>query len=144
MSIMKSLRFLLPACCLLPFTRAVAAEPALEALLPLKPEIRKIFDRSCVMCHGEVIDGEKEIRGDLDLSTDGEIRDTLLEVGRMKQYILEDKMPHKPKLGRRLRNDPKMQERLTTLKADYDKNGDKAVLLEWLKDVIATTGEKKE
>jgi hypothetical protein len=62
----------------------------------------------------------------------------------MKQYILEDKMPHKPKLGRRLRNDPQLQERLTALKADYDKNGDKAVLLEWLKDVVATTGEKKE
>ncbi len=128
----------------LPVAGTFAAEPALEKLLPLKPEIRKIFDQSCVMCHGEVIDGQQEIRDDLDLSTDEAIRSTLPEVGRLKQYVLEDTMPHKPKLGRRLRGDPKMQERLTALKADYDKHGDKAVLLAWLKDVVATTGEKKE
>jgi hypothetical protein len=123
---------------------ASAAQPALEALLPVKPEIRKILDNSCVMCHGEVIDGQAETRDDVDLSTDDAIRSTVGEIGRFKQYVLEDKMPHKPKLSRRLRNDPKMQERLTALKADYDKNGEKAVLLEWLKDVTATTGEKKE
>jgi len=128
----------------LPAAFAAAAEPALEARLPLKPEIRKIFNQSCVLCHGEVINGEQETRGDLDLSTDEAIRSTLPEIGRLKQYTLEDKMPHKPKLSRRLRNDPKMQERLTALKADYDKNGEKAVLLEWLQDVTATTGEKKE
>lgn len=128
----------------LPAGFAAAAEPALEKLLPLKPEIRKIFDNSCIMCHGEVINGEKEIRDDLDLTTDEMIRTTLPEVGRLKQYILEDKMPHKPRLSRRLRNDEKAQARLTALKADYDKNGEKAVLLEWLKDVTATTGEKKK
>ena len=128
----------------LPAALLPAAQPALEVLLPVKPEIRKILDRSCVMCHGEVIDGQAETRDDVDLSTDETIRDTVGEVGRLKQYILEDKMPHKPKLSRRLRNDPKHQERLTALRADYDKNGEKAVLLEWLKDVVATTGEKKE
>lgn len=128
----------------LPATFAPAAEPALEALLPVKPEVRKILNQSCVMCHGEVIDGQAETRDDVDLSTDEAIRNTVGEIGRFKQYIVEDKMPHKPKLSRRLRNDPKMQERLTALKADYDKHGEKAVLLEWLKDVVATTGEKKE
>lgn len=123
---------------------AFAAEPALEKRLPLKPEIRKIFDNSCVMCHGEVINGEKEIRGDVDLSNDAEIKSTVTEIGRLKQYILEDKMPQKPKLSRRLRNDPALQERLTKLKADYEKNGEKAVLLAWLDDVTATTGDKKD
>lgn len=139
-------RLLLPAALLFAFSvRAVAApEPALEARLPLKPEIRKVLDNSCVFCHGEVINGEKEIRGDLDLSTDAEIRNTLTEIGRFKQYILEDKMPHKPRLSRRLRNDPAMQERLTALRAAYDKNGEKEVLLKWLDDVVATTGEKPD
>jgi len=124
--------------------RSLAAEPALEARLPLKPEIRKILDNSCVMCHGEVIDGKKEIRGDVDLTTDADIKATVLEIGRFKQYILEDKMPHKPKLSRRLRENAALQERLTKLRADYDANGEKAVLLAWLDDVVATTGEKKD
>ena len=142
---MKSFRPLLLALSLIyPTTRVLATEAALEKLLPTPPEIRKILDRSCVMCHGEVIDGQQEIRDDLDLSTDDAIRKTMPEVGRLKQYVLEDTMPRKPKLGRRLRNDPKMQERLTALKADYEKSGDKAVLLAWLKDVVATTGEKKK
>ena len=128
----------------LPAAGAFATEAALEKLLPTPPAIRKILDRSCVMCHGEVIDGQQEIRDDLDLSTDDAIRQTMPEVGRLKQYILEDTMPRKPKLGRRLRNDPKLQERLTALKADFEKSGDKAVLLEWLKDIKATTGEKKK
>jgi len=128
----------------LPAALLPAAQPALEALLPVKPEIRKILDQRCVMCHGEVIDGQQETRDDVDLSTDDAIRNTVTEVGRLKQYILEDKMPHMPKLSRRLRNDPKLQDRLAALRADYDKNGEKAVLLEWLKDVVATTGEKKE
>lgn len=142
---MKSFRSLLLALfVILPAARVLAAQPALEALLPVKPEIRQILNQSCVMCHGEVIDGQQETRDDVDLSTDDTIRNTVTEVGRLKQYILEDKMPHKPKLSRRLRNDPKYQDRLTALRADFDKNGEKAVLLEWLKDVVATTGEKKE
>ena len=124
--------------------RSFAAEPALEARLPLKPEIRKILDNSCVMCHGEVIDGKKETRGDVDLSTDADIKATVDEIGRFKQYILEDKMPQKPKLSRRLRENADLQAHLTKLRADYDKNGDKAVLLKWLDDVVATTGEKKK
>ena len=124
--------------------RSLAAEPALEARLPLKPEIRKILDNSCVMCHGEVIEGKKETRGDVDLGTDADIKATVLEIGRFKQYILEDKMPHKPKLSRRLRENVALQERLTKLRADYDANGEKAVLLAWLDDVVATTGEKKD
>ncbi len=129
---------------LLPLVRAAAAEPALQALLPVKPEVRKILNQSCVMCHGEVIDGQQETRDDVDLSTDDAIRNTVEEVGRLKQYILEDTMPHKPKLSRRLRNDPKLQERLAAVKAGFDQHGEKAVLLEWLKDVVATTGEKKD
>ncbi len=121
---------------------ARAAEPALLARLPLKPEIRQIFDRSCVMCHGEVINGEKETRGDVDLSTDAEIKATVPEIGRMKQYILEDKMPQKPKLSRRLRNDAEQQARLDKLRATYAASTDKEVLLQWLADVTATTGEK--
>jgi len=137
-------RLLVPALLVSLSSSAFAAEPALEARLPLKPEIRKIFDNSCVMCHGEVIEGKKETRGDVDLSTDAEIKATLVEIGRLKQYIVEDKMPHKPKLSRRLRENAALQERLTQLRADYDKNGEKAVLVAWLDDVVATTGEKKE
>jgi len=122
--------------------RSLAVEPALEARLPLKPEIRQILDRSCVMCHGEVIDGKKETRDDVDLSTDAAIKDTVDEIGRFKQYILEDKMPQKPKLSKRLRENAELQARLTKLRADYDANGEKAVLLAWLDDVVATTGEK--
>ena len=96
------------------------------------------------MCHGEVIEGKKETRGDVDLGTDADIKATVLEIGRFKQYILEDKMPHKPKLSRRLRENVALQERLTKLRADYDANGEKAVLLAWLDDVVATTGEKKD
>ena len=124
--------------------RSLAAEPALEARLPLKPEIRKIFDNSCVICHGEVIDGKKETRGDVDLSTDATIKDTVTEIGRLKQYILEDKMPQKPKLSKRLRENADLQARLAKIRADYDANGEKAVLLAWLDDVVATTGEKKD
>ena len=141
---MSPTRLLVPALLVSLSSSAFAAEPALEARLPLKPEIRKIFDNSCVMCHGEVIEGKKETRGDVDLSTDAEIKATLVEIGRLKQYIVEDKMPHKPKLSRRLRENAALQERLTQLRADYDKNGEKAVLVAWLDDVVATTGEKKE
>ncbi len=128
----------------LPAAGAFAVEPELAARLPLKPEIRKILDNSCVICHGEVINGKKETRGDVDLSTDEDIKATVTEIGRFKQYILEDKMPNKPKLSRRLRDDAALQERLTKLKADYEKNGEKAVLLAWLEGVTATTGEKKD
>lgn len=138
-------RLLLPALLItLPAVSTLAIEPELAARLPLKPEIRKVLDNSCVFCHGEVINGKKEIRGDVDLSTDEAIKDTVTEIGRFKQYILEDKMPNKPKLSRRLREDTALQDRLTKLRADYEKHGEKAVLLAWLEGVTATTGEKKD
>ena len=138
-------RLLIPALLLaLRATRALAIEPELAARLPLKPEIRQILDNSCVMCHGEVINGKKETRGDVDLSSDDAIRSTVDEIGRFKQYILEDKMPNKPKLSKRLREDLALQERLKKLKAAYEKNGEKAVLLAWLEGVTATKGEKKD
>ena len=122
----------------------LAAEATIDSLVPLKPEVRKVINESCVMCHGEVIDGEKELRDDIDFSTDEALRATLPSAGKLKQVISEDKMPHKPRLSRRLRNDPKQQERLTALRAHYDKEGHKAVLLEWLKDITATTGDDKK
>jgi hypothetical protein len=135
---------LLPALLLaLPAAR-LPADAVVDSLLPLKPEVRKVINESCVMCHGEVIDGEKELRDDIDLSTDDAIRTTLPSAGKLKQVLAEDKMPHKPRLSRRLRNDTKQQERLTALRAHYDQAGHKAILLEWLKDVTATTGDDKK
>lgn len=122
----------------------LCADPVVDSLVPLKPEVRKVFNESCVMCHGEVFDGEKETRDDIDYSTDETLRTTLTSAGKLKQVILEDKMPHKPRLSRRLRNNAALQERLTALRANYDKAGHKAILLDWLKDVTATTSEKKE
>ena len=123
---------------------ALSANPAVDGLLPLKPEVRKVIDASCVMCHGEVFDGEKEVRDDIDFTTDDLLRRTLPDAGKLKQVILEDKMPHKPRLSRRLRNNTEVQARLDAIRATYDKEGHKAVLLEWLKDVTATTGDAKK
>ena len=136
-------RLLVPATLLLTAS-ALSANPAVDSLLPLKPEVRKVLDASCVMCHGEVFDGDKETRDDIDFSTDELLRRTLPDVGKLKQVILEDKMPHKPRLSRRLRNNTEAQARLEALRATYDKEGHKAVLLEWLKDVTATTGNAKK
>jgi hypothetical protein len=136
-------RLLVPATLVLTAS-ALSANPAVDGLLPLKPEVRKVIDASCVMCHGEVFDGEKEVRDDIDFSTDALLRRTLPDAGKLKQVILEDKMPHKPRLSRRLRNNTEVQARLEALRATYDKEGHKAVLLEWLKDVTATTGDSKK
>lgn len=122
----------------------LSADATVDSLLPLKPEVRKVLNESCVMCHGEVIDGEKEIRDDIDYSTDETLRATLPNAGKLKQVILEDKMPHKPRLSRRLRNNTVIQERLTALRANYDASGHKAILLDWLKDVTATTSDDKK
>ena len=124
-------------------TTRLSADAVVDSLLPIKPEVRKVLNESCVMCHGEVIDGEKETRDDLDYSTDETFRTTLANAGKLKQVILEDKMPHKPRLSRRLRNNPELQARLTTLRENYNSAGHKAVLLDWLKDVTATTGDDK-
>ena len=125
-------------------TTRLSADAVVDSLLPIKPEVRKVLNESCVMCHGEVIDGEKETRDDLDYSTDETFRTTLANAGKLKQVILEDKMPHKPRLSRRLRNNVQAQEQLTALRAAYDQQGHKAILLDWLKDVTATTGDDKK
>jgi hypothetical protein len=124
---------------LLSSSAAFAADAAaFDAVLPLPANVRQVLDQRCVMCHGEVIDGKAEIREDLDLSTDEAIRATLSEPGRMKEVIAKDEMPHKAKLSFRLRKDPKMKERLESIKSEYDKNAEKEVLMAWLKDVVAT------
>ncbi len=122
----------------------LAADPVVDSLVPLKPEVRKVLNESCVMCHGEVINGEKETRDDIDYSTDDALRATLTSAGKLKQVILEDKMPHKPRLSRRLRDNAELQARLTALRDTYNKEGHKQVLLDWLKDVTATTGDDKK
>ena len=144
--------FLVPTLALFISHSAVhAAEGAgLDTLLPLPKDVRQILDQRCVMCHGEVYDGKAEVREDLNLSTDDTIRETLAEPGRLKEVLTKDQMPHKAKLSFRLRRNPEMKARLEAIKADYDKNGEKAVLLAWLKDVVATEtpedgkDEKKE
>ena len=126
-------------------SQLVANDAALDSLLPLPKDVRKILDQRCVMCHGEVINGKAEIREDLDLSTDEAIRETLSEPGRLKEMIVKDKMPKTAKLSFRLRRDPNLKERLESLKADYESSGEKKILLAWLKDVVATeTPEKDE
>jgi hypothetical protein len=125
-------------------TTGLAADPVVDTLLPLKPEVRRVIDQSCIMCHGEVIDGDRETRDDIDFTTDATLKLTLPSAGKLKQVVLEDKMPHKPRLSRRLRDNPQHQERLTALRATYDREGHKAILLEWLKDVTATTGDDKK
>jgi hypothetical protein len=109
-----------------------AADPAIEALLPLAPEIRQIMDQRCVMCHGEVIDGQVEIREDLDLSTDDKMRETLISVKALVDVIAEGKMPHEAKLSFRLRRNPQMQDRLKTIKEQFDAEGEQQKLLAWL------------
>lgn len=124
---------------LLSCSSAFAADAAaFDAVLPLPANVRQVLDQRCVMCHGEVIEGKAEIREDLNLSTDEAIRATLSEPGRMKEVIAKDEMPHKAKLSFRLRKDPKMKERLESIKTEYDKNAEKEVLMAWLKDVVAT------
>jgi hypothetical protein len=124
----------------------LAADPVVNTLLPLKPEVRKIMDQSCVFCHGATHNGQKETRDDVDLSSDETIRATVANAGKMKYVLQNDKMPHKVRLSKRLRDDPKLQEELAALRANYDASGSKAVLLAWLKDVTAATEEemKKE
>ena len=104
--------------------RAAAGNPA-DVLMPIPAEAREIFNQSCVMCHGEVIDGKAEIREDLDMSTDEKLRETLMDPQKLRELIESGEMPHKAKLSFRLRKQPPMQERLEALKADYEKNGSK-------------------
>ena len=125
-------------------TAAYAADSGVTGLLPLKPEVRKVMDQSCVICHGEVFDGEKETRDDVDLTSDETIRDTVTNAGKLKLVIENGKMPHKTKLSRRLRGDAKLQERLTAIRTEYDATHSKEILLTWLKDVVAAKEEEKK
>ena len=137
---------LAPALALLVFNSPAfaAAGAEYDNLLPLPKDVRQILDQRCVMCHGEVIDGKAEIREDLDMSTDQAIRETLSEPGRLKEVLAKDEMPHKAKLSFRLRRNPEMKERLETIKAEFDKNAEKQVLMAWLKDVVATETPDEE
>jgi mono/diheme cytochrome c family protein len=133
------------AIALLTLTSAqLSADAAFDGLLPLKPEVRQVIDQSCVMCHGEEHNGEKETRDDVDLSSDENIRATVPNVGKMKLVIENGKMPHKVRLSRRLRNDTAVQQRLTDLRANYDQAGHKEILLAWLKDVTTAKEEEKK
>ncbi|HEY8993285.1 MAG TPA: hypothetical protein VIM71_01255 [Lacunisphaera sp.] len=121
-----------------------ANDPVVATLLPLKPEVRKVIDESCIICHGAVINGEKEMRDDVDLTSDESIRDTVPNAGKLKLVIQNGKMPHKMRLSKRLRNDEALQQRLAAIRANYDKEGQKEILLAWLKDVTAAKEEEKK
>ena len=110
--------------------------------------MREIFNQSCVRCHGEVIDGKPEIREDLDLSTDEQLRQTLSAAETLRDVIITGEMPHDAKLSFRLRKQPEMQNRLKQLKADYDAQGSQQQLLAWLENVLgpapANAGESRK
>lgn len=117
-------------------TLAARADDAADALLPTPPEVRQVLDQRCVFCHGEVIDGEAEIREDLDLSSDAKIRETMGHIGDFVEMIETGEMPHEAKLSFRLRKNPEMRARLDAIKKAYDENGEKEVLLAWLKKAL--------
>lgn len=123
-----------------------AVDASADALFPLPEKVRQIMNQRCVMCHGEEYAGKAELREDLDLSTDDKIRETLSEMGRLKEVIAKNEMPQKAKLSYRLRRDPKTKDRLEALKTEYDVNGEKDILMAWLKDVVPTDtpDEKKK
>ena len=146
MKLLLTRRLLTPALvALLAGSTGFAASEKNDALFPMPDNVKKIMDARCVMCHGETHDGKAEIREDLNLSSEEAIRETLSEAGRLKEVIAKNQMPQKAKLSFRLRKNAEMKQRLETLKADYEKNGEKEVLMAWLKDVVATeTPDKKD
>ena len=146
MTLPHSRRLIIPALiALLATSTGFAAAEKNDALFPMPDNVKKIMETRCVMCHGEVHDGKAEIREDLNLSSEEAIRETLSEAGRLKEVIAKDQMPQKAKLSFRLRKNPEMKQRLEAIKADYAKNGEKEVLMAWLKDVVATeTPDKKD
>lgn len=101
-------------------------------LMPIPEPIRDILDARCVMCHGAVLNGERVIRDDIDFSSDESILATLESVDIMIEVIGEDDMPQGAKLPRKLRSDPILSKQLEKLKEDYESNGEKALLMEWL------------
>ncbi|EDY80919.1 hypothetical protein VDG1235_536 [Verrucomicrobiia bacterium DG1235] len=108
-------------------------DPSIQHLFPIPEDVREILDQRCVFCHGEVIDGEAEIREDLVLSTEAGIRETLFDLDTMLELIEEDEMPYEAKLSFRLRRRPEMQQRLKDIKVAYEENGEKEKLLAWLR-----------
>ncbi len=114
----------------------LASAADVEALLPLPAEVRTIIDNRCVMCHGEVIEGEAEIREDLVMLTDEDIRETLADPLTLYEMIRDDEMPQEARLSFRLRRNPEMRERLSKLQAEYEAKGEKAVLIKWLEAAL--------
>jgi hypothetical protein len=117
---------------LTPFARAADPGTPLDGLFPIPENVRQILDQRCVFCHGEIIDGEAEIREDLDLSNDDAIRETLFDLETIIGVIDEEEMPYEAKLSFRLRKRPEMRDRLDKIKAAYEENSEKEILLEWL------------
>ncbi len=117
-------------------TLSVAVANDADALFPLPAEVRTIIDNRCVMCHGEVIDGEAEIREDLIMITDEEFRDTLADPLTLYEMIRDDEMPQEARLSFRLRRQTEMRDRLRKLQEDYETNGEKAVLIAWLEKAL--------
>ena len=107
-----------------------------DALLPVSPEIREILNARCVFCHGEIIDGEAEIREDLDMSTDEAIAETLADVEILHEFVHDDEMPQEGKLSFRLRRNPEMRARLNTLIEEYEASDEKAKLLAWIEAAL--------
>src|SRR5690606_7691416 len=124
---MSSLRIRLPFA--LVVTATIASAPFVRAdnsiLLPIPAEVRTILDNRCVMCHGEVIEGEAEIREDLIMTTDQEFVDTLSDVQTLYEMIRDDEMPQEARLSFRLRRNAEMRERLAKLQEDYVAKGEK-------------------
>jgi hypothetical protein len=116
---------------------ALAADPSVQALLPLREDIRQILDARCVMCHGEMIDGQPEIRESLDLSTDEKIAETLISANVLYDVIANGEMPHEAKLSFRLRRRPEMQERLREIKEGFEAQGEQQKLIDWLRSAGA-------
>ncbi len=128
---------------LFPFAAAVAAvafTPSAradgQALLPIPAQVREILDARCVMCHGEIIDGEAEIREDLEMTTDEKLAETLSDAQTMLEMIRDDEMPQEARLSFRLRRNAEMRARLDQIIEDYEANDEKAVLMAWLEAAL--------
>lgn len=116
-------------------------DPSLAPLFPVPAGVRTILDQRCVFCHGEEIDGELEIREDLDLRSEATIRATLADLDSLRSVIEEGEMPHEAKLSFRLRRRPEMQERLKDIKAAFEEHGEREKLLAWIAGQKAPAGE---
>lgn len=110
-------------------------EPAIptSTLMPITPQVRQILDARCVMCHGAEMNGELIVKEDIDFSTDEAMLKTLPNVNIMLEVIGGDDMPQGAKLPRPFRKDAQLNAELDKLKAEYEKKGEKAVLMDWLK-----------